>query len=174
MSNEEENEIGPIFENVPASIWLCIGDDFPLDETMNFHDFGEDGVTWCDVPQDRFDIKYVRASVVDELRAQLAEAKAKLNVMPADWSVDSSLATWFPLTAKDFERTKRELAEAKKGVVRGLQDYEKYVTEKARADRLEKELKGALTALEQIAAWDGFPYYMRSIAAAAIAKKVDV
>jgi hypothetical protein len=46
----------------------------------------------------------------DNLQYELSELRAKLGNQPAKWTEDSSLETWFPLTAKELTRTKDELA----------------------------------------------------------------
>jgi hypothetical protein len=38
----------------------------------------------------------------------ISEAEAKLRRLPADWEKDSSLETWFPLTAEELKRTNAE------------------------------------------------------------------
>lgn len=35
-------------------------------------------------------------------------ARDYINALPGNWLTDSSLETWFPLTAEEFERTKTE------------------------------------------------------------------
>lgn len=56
-------------------------------------------------------------NAVDDLRhrAEASErerdkALSYIATLPADWHEDSSLETWFPLTAEELERTKTELA----------------------------------------------------------------
>ena len=76
--------VEPIIANLPKAIWLNVGELDPLDAPYDFDEINshEDCVTWCDVPQDGFDIKYVRAdlaeaaqpSPVTELEVMLAEA----------------------------------------------------------------------------------------------------
>jgi len=76
--------VEPIIANLPKAIWLNVGELDPLDAPYDFDEINshEDCVTWCDVPQDGFDIKYVRAdlaeaaqpSPVTELEVMLYEA----------------------------------------------------------------------------------------------------
>jgi len=51
------------------------------------------------------------AETVDALRkaeADLADAREQLSHYPAVWRVDSSLETWFPLTAEELQQVRRE------------------------------------------------------------------
>lgn len=69
---------------------------------------------------------YSGGSYTDELRARQAadllerehrartEAEAYIASLPADWRKDSSLRTWFPLSADALERAERELAESER------------------------------------------------------------
>ena len=52
--------------------------------------------------QVKFD-EFVNASDYDALAAKLA-------ILPADWEIDCSLKTWFPLTAEELERLRSEIA----------------------------------------------------------------
>ena len=53
----------------------------------------------------------MRCPQCDTLRLELGEARAALARLPADWSKDSSLATWFPYTAEELTRLRAALAE---------------------------------------------------------------
>jgi hypothetical protein len=41
---------------------------------------------------------------------ELAELRGKMATLPADWTVDSSLSTWFPFTAERLEAAEQSLA----------------------------------------------------------------
>jgi hypothetical protein len=43
-------------------------------------------------------------------KEEIKEMAQKLLSLPADWKEDSSLETWFPLTAEELKRTKEERA----------------------------------------------------------------
>ena len=43
------------------------------------------------------------------LRSELAALKAREDRLPADWFTDSSLETWFPLTAEELHRAKERI-----------------------------------------------------------------
>lgn len=45
----------------------------------------------------------VKATFARQLERELAEANEKLARLPADWSKDSSLETWFPYTAEELK-----------------------------------------------------------------------
>jgi hypothetical protein len=48
------------------------------------------------------------------LRRKVAELEAELATLPAVWREDSSLETWFPLTAEELKRLRAELARLRK------------------------------------------------------------
>ncbi len=50
-------------------------------------------------------------SLAEGLEGLVARQAAILAALPADWSKDSSLATWFPLTAQQLERQEQEIRE---------------------------------------------------------------
>lgn len=59
--------------------------------------------------------QYRKANWMDELdrlQRENAEFRDKLSRMPANWMEDSSLETWFPLTANDIKETKTQLLQA--------------------------------------------------------------
>ena len=91
MTTHDTVPVEPIIANLPKAIWLNVGELDPLAAPYDFDEINshEDCVTWCDVPQDGFDIKYVRAdlaeaaqpSPVTELEVMLADACATM----AEW-----------------------------------------------------------------------------------------
>src|SRR5690606_9397861 len=46
----------------------------------------------------------------DQLAAALAAAQQRIACLPADWREDSSLETWFPITAEEIESLRTENA----------------------------------------------------------------
>lgn len=58
---------------------------------------------------------YYRAQAVlkerDEALAKLAAIESELSSLPAKWSEDSSLETWFPLTSEELESLREEVSE---------------------------------------------------------------
>ncbi|WJM80546.1 hypothetical protein [Pectobacterium brasiliense] len=46
-----------------------------------------------------------------DMKERVAELEAQLASLPADWSKDSSLETWFPLSAEHIDRLEAQLAE---------------------------------------------------------------
>jgi hypothetical protein len=63
------------------------------------HDFIDDGTGACSFP---FGRTYCGYQCNDEIHGYKA--------LPADWFTDSSLETWFPLTAQELTETKRQLS----------------------------------------------------------------
>lgn len=49
-----------------------------------------------------------RCPQCDQLRLELGEARHRLAALPADWRKDSSLKTWFPITAMQMESLQAE------------------------------------------------------------------
>lgn len=45
---------------------------------------------------------YSRESIESDLQRTVDELREQLAVLPADWRRDSSLETWFPITAKEL------------------------------------------------------------------------
>lgn len=68
-----------IIKTWPERIWLQGGETA---EPEKFPGCGED-VTWCNVPQEPGDVEYVRADLVAELRARIAELEARQE--PEGW-----------------------------------------------------------------------------------------
>jgi len=60
-----------------------------------------DGAELAQVLDDRNDLQSQLAQS-EEARKRAEDAEAKLAKLPADWEQDSSLETWFPLTAQEL------------------------------------------------------------------------
>jgi hypothetical protein len=58
-------------------------------------------------------------------KAEIEEMAQKLLSLPADWQEDSSLETWFPLTAEELKRTKEE----KNQLIKELKEFDKIIDE---------------------------------------------
>ena len=54
-----------------------------------------------------------RLSLVEQLQQQVAEQKKYIVSLPADWHENSSLETWFPITAEILKRAEAEADKAK-------------------------------------------------------------
>jgi hypothetical protein len=52
--------------------------------------------------------EFAMAGEIGKLKDEVARLKGKLDAYPADWHTDSSLETWFPLTAEEMSRLKLE------------------------------------------------------------------
>lgn len=65
----------------------------------------------------------------DEMICALTEIsrilEANIEYLPADWLEDSSLETWFPLTAEELKRVKRERDTLQSQKEAGRDEYEK-------------------------------------------------
>ena len=58
-------------------------------------------------------------------KSEIEEMAQKLLSLPADWQEDSSLETWFPLTAEELKRTKEE----KNQLIKELKEFDKIIDE---------------------------------------------
>jgi hypothetical protein len=63
--------------NAPDQIYLCYGD---IDEDVDHNKWRNEDyeIAWCENQPENSDIKYIRADIVDVLRAELAKAKSKI------------------------------------------------------------------------------------------------
>jgi len=77
------------------------------------------------------------SDTTDEIYAQRCNGSGRittveqyLKTLPANWHEDSSLATWFPITAEEIKRLRARIAELEKALrevrehVRDLECYE--------------------------------------------------
>ena len=89
------------------------------------------------------------------------QAEAKLAALPADWFKDSSLATWFPLTAVRLARVEAELdaalreceqirqsSRARVDALERLNDSERIHAEVAKNKQLRLAIGGLIAAME--------------------------
>lgn len=70
-------------------------------------------------------VEYIRKADVlavgERIMAKFASLQRKLDALPADWSEDSSLATWFPITAKRHAALIAEVAKLRETLADALQ-----------------------------------------------------
>ena len=67
-----------------------------------------------------------RCPQCDHLRLEIGEARRQLNALPANWLKDSSLETWFPITAMKLEDLQAERDEARAALAEEQKDAERY------------------------------------------------
>lgn len=76
-------------------------------------------------------VLYIPFAREQELEAELESLRKRVDGLPADWTKDSSLETWFPFTAQELKRYRDALAQIAEFKLGGVYLSVSHVAKKA-------------------------------------------